>query len=1379
MVLILAGFLVVGGIWAMDTIKLDAIPDLSDVQVILYTNYEGQAPQIVEDQVTYPLTKAMLAVPGSKAVRGLSMFGTSFVYIIFEDGTDLYWARSRVLERLNYIAGQLPPGAVPQLGPDASAVGWVYQYVLVTGKYCPDHPDGAWQDPATGKWYADPSQAPADKAAQARLVHHRIFEDSRVVYWDAKDRRQYQLPADAPADARERLQTITLSQGMDRCPLDGKKLLDSRQDLASLRSLQDWYLRYELTAVPGVSEVAPIGGFQKQYQVTVDPVKLLAFNIPLSDIRTALERSNQNAGGRVVEMSEREYAVQGLGYLGILSEDEISRGRRQGKSLDELRTAKILHDLQRTAVGVGKDGTPIYLADIAHVQLGPEMRRGLMDWNGRGEAVGGIVVMRSGENARTTIQAVRSRLAELEKGLPPGVAIETGYDRSDLIDRAVGTLTHTLLEEITVVALVCIFFLLHARSELVAVIVVPLGVLCSLLLMRMLGINANIMSLGGIAIAIGVMVDSSIVMVENSHKHLDREEERLHACSTGILPVSDRSMGILPMSPTGILPVSSPFPDVSSSSEKQQQRHGQDAHATHGQDGRATPRDRREIIAEAAKEVGPSLFFALLIIVVSFLPIFVLTGEAGRMFRPLAFTKTFAMAGSALLAVTVIPVLMSMLITSHVLPKRWGWLKNLLITLGAMFLPAVMIYNLPLENLHEYRLWIALGWVILMGMLLVPQKIIHENANPISKLQQWIYHPLFVLAMRFKWPVLCVAAAGVLWVALWLATLMFGSWFAQSAPWVWSVVPNLGGESRPPLEEGDLLYMPTTDPGLSMTKAREIVQQTDRLIAQFPEVASIEGKAGRADTATDPAPVDMFETTITLHRDKSRWRQVPNDAWYMSWPPLRYTAGLGVAGAGGILVLIAGVAAWERRRWWGWLIGGAAVIAVGAAVVRYVPDHVMPLTRPITQDELVRGYDLPGTSDPRTGLPIRVPGMDDALRLPGLYPSWTMPIKTRLDMLSTGIKTPVGIKIMGPDAATLNDLAQRIAEVIRTSQATGKYAHDTYAEKTEGGSYLDIGIDREEIARYGLAVQDVQDVISSAMGGLAATTTVEGLQRYSVNLRYPPELRDSLPALRQTLVTTRAGVQVPLGQLVHFDIRSGPDMIRSENARRSTWIYVQMTGTDLVSFVENARDAVTKAVPLPEGYTIGWSGEYENYVASRDTLVRAIVLALVVIVLLLYVSTRSWLRVAIVILAVPFSLIGAILLVNYMGYHMSTAVVVGLIALAGLDAETGVVMLLYLDNSFERFKREGRMRDRDDLWHAVHDGAVKRIRPKTMTVATAFIGLVPLLWATGAGADTMRCLAAPMIGGLVTSFIMELLIYPVIFYIAKGATLKEPQAAIG
>jgi Cu(I)/Ag(I) efflux system membrane protein CusA/SilA len=1362
MVLILAAFLVVGGIWAMDTIKLDAIPDLSDVQVILYTNYEGQAPQIVEDQVTYPLTKAMLAVPGSKAVRGLSMFGTSFVYIIFEDGTDLYWARSRVLERLNYIAGQLPPGAVPQLGPDATAVGWVYQYVLVTGKYCPDHPDGAWQDPATGKWYADPSQAPADKAPQARLIHHRIFEDSRVVYWDAKDRRQYQLPTDAPADARSRLQKITLSQGMDRCPLDGKKLLDSRQDLAALRSQQDWYLRYELTAVPGVSEVAPIGGFQKQYQVTVDPVKLLAFNIPLSDIRMALERSNQNAGGRVVEMSEREYAVQGLGYLGILSQDEISRGRAQGSSLDELRTAKVLHDLQRTAVGVSKDGTPIYLADVAHVQVGPEMRRGLMDWNGRGEAVGGIVVMRSGENARTTIQAVRTRLAELEKGLPPGVAIQTGYDRSDLIDRAVGTLTHTLLEEITVVALVCIFFLLHARSELVAVIVVPLGVLCSLLLMRVLGINANIMSLGGIAIAIGVMVDSSIVMVENSHKHLDREEERL------------RGTGILPVSTMAVPAMSLPF----GHGRDARDTHGQDAHATHGQDARVTPRDRREIIAEAAKEVGPSLFFALLIIVVSFLPIFVLTGEAGRMFKPLAFTKTFAMASSALLAVTVIPVLMSMLITSHVLPKRWGWPTNLLLTLGAMFLPAIMIYNLPLENLHEYRPWIALGWVVLMGMLLVPQKIIHENVNPISWLQQRIYQPFFVLALRFRWfwITMAILALLVATVPLVGARAILGNQAVHYWPWLAQKFPGLGSEDKPTMEEGDLLYMPTTDPGLSMTKAREIVQQTDRLIAQFPEVASIEGKAGRADTATDPAPVNMFETTITLHRDKSRWRQVPNDAWYVSWPPLRYTAGLGLACAGGALVLIAGVAAWERRRWWGWLIGGAAVIAIGAVVVHYVPDRVTPLTRPITQNELIRGYDLPGTSDPKTGQPLRVPGMDDALRIPGLYNSWTMPIETRLNMLSTGIKTPVGIKIMGPDPATLNELAQKIAHVVQTHEETGKFTLSVFAEQTLGGSYLDIGIDREEIARYGLAVQDVQDVISSAMGGLGATTTVEGLQRYSVNLRYPPELRDSLPALKQTLVTTRAGVQVPLGQLVHFDIRSGPDMIRSENARRSAWVYVDMAGTDLVSYVENAQKAVSKAVPLPEGYTIGWSGKYENWIASRDSLLRAIALALVLIVLLLYVSTRSWLRVAIVMLAVPFSLIGAVWAVYWAEYNISMAVIVGVIALAGLDAETGVVMLLYLDNSFERFKREGRMRDHNDLWHAVHDGAVKRIRPKTMTVATAFIGLVPLLWATGAGADTMRHLAVPMIGGLVTSFIMELLIYPVIFYIAKGATLGKTKS---
>jgi Cu(I)/Ag(I) efflux system membrane protein CusA/SilA len=1269
MVLLLTLFLIVAGVWAVFNIKVDAIPDLSDVQVIVYTEYTGQAPKIVEDQVTYPMTQAMLAVPKSKVVRGYSMFGVSFVYVIFEDGTDLYWARSRVLERLSYVLGQLPPGVTPQLGPDATGVGWVYEYVLITGKYCPDHPNGLWHDPATDAWYAQPSDAPPDAEVQRRLVHHRVFQDAKVAWYDPQERRRYARPEAAPADARGRLQKFEIAKGYDRCPLDHRPLLPNQQTLANLRSLQDWFLRYELTAVDGVSEVAAVGGFQKQYQVHIDPVKLLAFNLPLKDVKTAVERSNINVGGRVVEWSEREYAVEGIGYLGSLSDQEIADARAAGRSLDDVRTAKVLADLRTISLGATPDGSPIYLRDVAEVRLGPEMRRGALDWNGAGEAVGGIVVMRFGENARTTIVKVREKLRSVEAGLPPGVGIEIGYDRSDLIDRSVATLTDTLIQEITVVALVCILFLLHARSELVAVFVVPTGILASILVMHLFGINANVMSLGGLAIAIGVMVDSSIVMVENSHKHLDREEERLHAL---------RAAGLA-----------------------------------------AVPRPRTEIIAEAAKEVGPSLFFALLTLTVSFLPIFVLGEQSGRLFKPLAYTKTFAMAASSFLAITIIPVLMSLFITARVLPKEWGWWKNLLLTLAAMFIPAALLLYLPLPRWNEYRPWFALGWAVLAGMLLVPQKIIHENANPISKFQQWIYHPLFVLAMRMRWLALAVAVAAFVWVGLVIGTIVSPDWFTAQAPWAWKVVPRFGSEFMPPLEEGDLLYMPTTDPGLSMTKARELLQQTDRLILEVPEVQSVMGKIGRAETATDPAPVSMYETTITLARDKSRWRHVPVERFYAGWPE------------------------WLRR----------------------LPEKWWPATRPITAIELIYGYDLPGGP--------RAAGLNEIVQAPGLTNSWTMPIRTRIDMLSTGIKTPVGVKIMGPDLATLSSLAGRVADAVKTGPRTGPHTTSAFAEKTLGGSYLDIVINRDEIARYGLTVADVQDVVATALGGMGVTLTVEDLQRYTVNLRYAGELRDSLAALRQTLVAAPSKAQVPLGQLAAFTIKGGPDMIRSENARLSSWVYVDIVDIDVGTYVDDAKKAVAEKVSLPPGYTIVWSGQYEYMQEASARLAVAIPMTGVLIVLLLYLSARSWLRVGIVLLAVPFSLVGAFGVLWLLDYHLSLAVWVGLIALAGLDAETGMVMLLYLDNSFERFRREGRLRSVHDLWWAIHDGAVKRIRPKTMTVATAFIGLVPLLWAVGAGADTMRRLAAPMIGGLITSFIMELLIYPVIFYTAKRLALRR------
>ncbi len=1137
MVLLLGGFLVVGGGYSARNITVDAIPDLSDVQVVIRTEYAGQAPRIVEDQVTYPLTTAMLAVPFAKVVRGYSMFGTSFVYVIFEDGTDLYWARSRVLEQLNAVANRLPAGAAPQLGPDATGVGWIVQYVLTA-----------------------------------------------------------ELGADV--------------------------------DLAELRSLQDWYLRYELTAVDGVSKVAPIGGFVKQYQVVVDPVKLRAYGIPLSKVRTAISRSNADVGGRLIEQSETEYMVRGLGYLGESGPDNA-------------RSAQVLEDLSGIALGVNDGGSPIRLADVAEVRIGPEIRRGIADWNGEGEVVGGIVIMRFGENAKATIDRVKARLAELAAGLPEGVGIEIAYDRSDLIERAVGTLRKTLTEEVVVVAIVCVLFLLHARSALVAAFVLPAGVLATLTIMHLAGINANIMSLGGIAISIGVMVDSSIIMVENAHKFLEIERRRVVAGGVA--------------------------------------------------------RPRIEVIGDAAKEVGPSLFFALLIIVVSFLPIFVLGEQSGRLFKPLAFTKTFAMASGAILAVTVIPVLMTFFVTERTLPAAWSRRRRWGTYAGLIGLPAVGFLSLGWP-------W-ALGWAVLSALVLLPQRIPDEERNPISRALEAVYNPAFALVMRFRWLTLLVAV-GLLAVTWWP--------FSQ-----------LGREFMPPLEEGDLLYMPTTDPGIGPTKAREILQQTDKILAQFPEVASVFGKIGRAETATDPAPMSMIETTLVLHRDKSKWRAVRVPRFYDRWP--------------------------------GW--------------ARWLPERVWASTRPITTDEIIYGYEIP---DGRGGT-LRVPGMNDALQFPGLTNAWTMPIQTRIDMLSTGIRTPVGIKFMGPDLEVLAGLANRAANALKSDPATSKTTTSAFPEKSVGGNYFDVEVNRDAIARYGLVVGDVQDVIMTALGGMTVTSTVEGLERYPVNVRYPSELRDSIESVRQTLVAAPGGAQVPLAQLADITIRKGPPMIKSENARLTSWVYVDIAGIDVGTYVDLAKEVVAREVPLPRGVTVKWSGQYEYMQTAAERLKIAIPLALVGIVLLLYLSTRSWLRVAIILLAVPFSLVGAIWFLWFMDYDLSLAVWVGLIALAGLDAETGAVMLLYLDTSYERFKAEGRLNSRADLWRAVHDGAVKRIRPKTMTVASTFVGLLPLLWADGAGADTMRRLAVPMIGGLGSSFLLELLVYPVVYYLARVRELRRQE----
>jgi Cu(I)/Ag(I) efflux system membrane protein CusA/SilA len=1189
MVLLLTALLVAAGIWATIHISLDAVPDLSDVQVIVTTEYPGQAPNVVEDQVTYPLTTAMMGIPRAKVVRGISMFEQSFIYIIFEDGTDLYWARSRVLEYLNFVKDRLPPGVEPKLGPDATGVGWVYQYVLYSGYYCPNHPNGIWHDAGRDKWYADPNDAPT--ARRSLLTKVRAF--------------------DKPGFS----------------PLDRKPLASSNQDLASLRSLQDWYLRYQLTAVPNVAEVASIGGFVKEYQVVLKPERLLAYNLPVSAIMTAIQRSNNDVGGSVVELSENEYMVRSRGYL------------------------KGLADLANVPVGVGKDGTPIMLSDVVTLQIAGEERRGIGEWNGEGEAVGGVVIARFGANAYQVIKDAKAKLADLENGLPPGVMIKTAYDRSDLIERAVHTLRHTLIEEMLVVALVCVFFLLHARSSLVAIFVIPSSMLISLLTMHLLGINANIMSLGGIAIAVGVVVDSAIIMVENAHKHLNHEEERVRA--------GER------------------------------------------------PRPRNEVIIEAAKEVGPSLFFSLLIITVSFLPIFVLTGESGRLFRPLAFTKTFAMAAASVLSITIIPVLMVYFITPRTLPKKWGRGLSALVTLSAILLPAGLLYLLCdwSPDLQPYRWWLVTGWAFLVAMVLIPQRIIHEERSPISYALQKSYNPFFRAAMKFRWVVLVLALA-----------------FMASAVWP---LMKLGTEFMPPLDEGDLLYMPTTDPSINVTKARQVLQQTDKLIKTFPEVVSVYGKIGRADTATDPAPLNMIESVTRLQTDPGKWRKRKMSYFFDSWP----------------------------------------------APLRLPFEHTFWLReRKITMDELVYGWQDPDGTDH--------PGLNAVVTEPGLANAWPMPIENRTNMLSTGIKTPVGIKIMGPDLQVLADLAEKASTIMLTVPGTTS----AFPERSFGGYYLDIDVDRQKAARYGLTSGDVQDIITTALGGMKTTTAVEGLERYPVNIRYARDLRDDPSSIKEVLIPTPTGAQIPLGEVATVKIDPGPPMIKSENARRTAWVFVDISGRDIGSFIADAQAAIEHKLQLPAGYTLVWSGQFENIQEANARLKWAVPLTFIIIVMLLYGATRSWFRVSVVLLAVPFSLVGAIWFLYLLGYNMSLAVWVGIIALAGLDAETGLVMLLYLDNSYERFRSQNRMRNRDDLWHAIHDGAVKRIRPKTMTVAAAFIGLVPLLWATGTGADVMRRLAAPMLGGLFTSFLMELLIYPIIFYVAKSvglkaaATIESPQS---
>ena len=1111
-VLLLAAMAGALGVWAVIETPVDAIPDLSDVQVIVLTEYPGQAPQVVEDQITYPLSTAMLSVPYAKVVRGYSFFGFSLVYIIFEDGTDLYWARSRVLEYLNFVQGRLPRGATPQLGPDATGVGWIYEYTLsdfspragvlrrafdrdgdqvVSDSELPQPDDGDVFSEASLAAMFDVEEPPVHTAHPGQFVR-----DSVRYIVDAFDR------SGDKRISKEELGRAANFRGID---------------LAALRSVQDWYLRYDLMGLSGVAEVASVGGFVRQYQVEVDPEKLRAFGVSLQEVIRGVKRANLDVGGRLIEMAETEYMVRGHGYI---------------TSLDDLETIPVGLDMDHHV--------PILLSQVARVQLGPEVRRGLVDMNGDGEVVTGIVLLRYGGNARQVIKRVEARLEELKSGLPEGVEIHVSYDRSELIDRAVENLQTKLVEEMLVVAAICLIFLLHLRSAFVAIVTLPVGVLLSFIAMYLLGINANIMSLGGIAIAVGVMVDASVVMVENMHKHRERE------------------------------------PDA----------------------------DQAELVIRASKEVGPALFFSLLIITVSFLPVFALEQQEGRLFAPLAFTKTFAMGFSAILAITVIPVLMFYLVRGH---------------------------------------------------------IRSEATNPISRFFIWSYRP--VIRGVLRWPVL-VLLAGV--------GLAGATWWPMS---------QIGSEFMPPLNEGDLLYMPTTPPGISITEARDLLQETDRIIVQHPQVRHVLGKIGRADTATDPAPLAMMETIILLTDEET-------------WP--------------------------EGK---------------------------------VIEDVIAE--------------------LDAMVQVPGLTNAWTMPIKTRIDMLATGIKTPVGIKLLGDDLAELSRIGVQIEGVLTGFPGTAS----VYAERVVGGNYVDVRIRRGDAARYGLNVADVQEVIMSAIGGMNVTETVEGLERYPVNVRFPRELRDDLNSLGDVSVPTPFGHTVPLAQVADISISKGPPAIKSENARRTAWVYVDLSTTDVGGYVQAAKEKVEQEVQLPPGVSMVWSGQYEYMQRANQRLSIVVPITIAIIFILLYMHFRQIGETLMVMVGtIVFAPIGGIWLMYLSDFNMSVAAGVGFIALAGLSAETGIVMIVYLDEAYERFHAQGKMRSLADLKQAITEGAVDRVRPKLMTVATTMIGLLPVLYGTGTGTRVMKRIAAPMVGGLVSSTLLTLILIPALYLLWKGFWLRREVA---
>jgi Cu(I)/Ag(I) efflux system membrane protein CusA/SilA len=1047
-VLLLLVFILVGGYFALSTSPVDAIPDLSDVQVIVYTEYPGQSPTVVQDQVTYPLTTSMISLPRARIVRGYSYFGFSLVYIIFEDGTDLYWARSRVLEYLNYASNRLPAGITPALGPDATPVGWVYQYALVSDKH----------------------------------------------------------------------------------------------SLGDLRSMQDFYLKYGLSSVPGVSEVTSVGGFVKEWRATLDPRKLLAYRLSPLEIMDAIKRSNRDVGGEVIDHAGYELMIRGLGYiktvedmkkipLGISQGDEFYPFDKADSGQKTINTSDLSNSFS--------SGTPILLGDVADVQIVAAARRGVTDLDGRGDVVGGIVEMRYGQNALKVINDIKEKLNALRRGLPPDVRIVPVYDRSEVIQRAINNLREKLIEESIIVALVCLVFLFHFRSGFVAIFTLPTAILMAFIVMREQDLNANIMSLGGIAVAIGAMVDSAIIMIENAHKRIEM-------------------------------------------------------------DGGKT--DRWILITESSKEVGPALFYSLLVITVSFIPVFALTGQSGRLFKPLAFTKTYSMAAAALLGITVVPILMGYLIRGKIPP---------------------------------------------------------EEKNPINKFLIKVYSPVLKFTLKFRWFILSVAAL-----------ILLITFF----PYV-----KLGSEFMPPLWEGTLLYMPSSLPGVSITQARQNLEMTDKIIKTFPEVATVFGKAGRANTALDPAGLDMYETTVNLKPESE-------------WPK------------------------------------GTTVENLKAR-------------------------------------------LNDALQIPGLSNVWTMPIKNRVEMTSTGIKSQIGIKIIGPDLDSLQAIGQRIEALLKKLPQTST----VFAERVQYGNYIDFEIDRTEAARYNLRVQDIQDVIQSAMGGMPIDQIVSGIERYPIAVRYALELRDNPEALKRVLISAPGGVQIPIGDVCRMVIHRGPMFVRTEGAVPTIYVYVDATSSDVGGYVTKAQRYLAENLKIPASYLVTWSGQFEFMREANKRLAFVIPATLLLVFLIIYLNTRSPVKTAIIMLSIPFSLIGAIWFLYLLGYNMSVAVWIGMIALAGLSAETGVVMLLYLDIAFDAMKAQGRLRTLSDLREAIHEGAVKRVRPKMMTACAILAGLIPIMWSTGTGADVIKRIAAPMVGGIITSVLMEFTIYPAIYYLWKSRGIKGKQ----